>query len=1205
MRDGYLFSIILAFLLSFTLIPSGDASDGSTFANIWIVDIYGTGDFTSIQDAVDAASGGDTIWIYDGNYYEDVVIRKDLEIKGNGTSRTFVNGVYLVFRIYNTYRVVLNNLTITASDSANYAITSFISDFQMIDCDLNGGWTGLQTDGNRVLLQRCVFKGARSIHADFEDANRIEIYQCKFDAVNGRGARVTFHSQYANLKMRDNYFINSSFGSFDYPAVMDIDETNLVNGKPLRVYKDKDGLNVPANTGQLVLLYCDRAIVSGMDISGVHYGVFARDCFALNIKDSKFTNIFDEAILLYGNSQQKIISGNTIEGAEDGILLSDAGSNLEISNNRINNTRYAISIYTHLQNVEITNNFVFNSSERGIYFEDLRGSSVENNTVDGAEIGITGTMYEYMSEHNSFCFNTVRNCTNGINVYPLNANIRNNHVSGCSDKGMLLRDYNDNTHSLENNTFEENSIGLYLQGLENEFIYNNVFRDNGMGLKTDSTSDNMIRHNYFIDNNVQVEALGDDEWYDWLPLGGNYWSDYDFKDVMKGTQQNIPGSDGFGDIPVYINSRETDRYPIFIDIFKPRANAGDDRFIDMGEAVTFDGTNSLDDQMVISYLWEFDYDGEHRTFTFDIFDYIFYIAGDYEVTLNVSDFAGNWDTDNFTVHVRDNEPPVAIVDNMTVIQEEIAVFSAPLCTDNVGITNWTWSFVYNRSKIELFGENADFRFVIPGYYDIDLFIRDAEENLGYCTFNLSVMDNQPPKADGGGDRSYEFPGSYILDGSACVDNGRIVKYIWSVEFGDMKWTLEGDYLSHEFNDFGKYAILLTVMDEFGNSNTDSFTVSIVDIQPPEIVVTGDMTIDHGDILILDAGGSIDNNGVSNFTWSFTDDEPKVMYGSELRYRFQIAGYHNITLTVFDLSGLNSSRMIKVTVIDNEKPEANAGDDMTVTAGSVVLLDASRSTDNGKIVHFEWTFMEDDQKVTLYGEMVEHIFAKGGEYVVKLWIKDEFDNSGEDTLVITVQGTGFLRGRLTSYTGGPIKAAQITILASDGKTYSEETDEEGNYDIEIPFGNYSWEIKASGYEGRRGEGFIDAGENGIIGGSEIQLKKEEISSGPSVLVFVLLAVIILLVLGVAIFLVFFIRSRSGDDVEEHPSIREEPEPTKEQTEEDILGPRTEPVSTIYDDISDDTANTAERSSIIQDQIESSQGESQIPETVIDNGDDMFK
>jgi len=78
------------------------------------------------------------------------------------------------------------------------------------------------------------------------------------------------------------------------------------------------------------------------------------------------------------------------------------------------------------------------------------------------------------------------------------------------------------------------------------------------------------------------------------------------------------------------------------------ADAGSDRTVDEGTAVTFDGTGSTDDAGLTSYEWSF---GDGSSATGPSPSHTYADSGTYAVTLTVEDGAGNTATDTITVTV--------------------------------------------------------------------------------------------------------------------------------------------------------------------------------------------------------------------------------------------------------------------------------------------------------------------------------------------------------------------------------------------------------------------------------------------------------------------------------------------------------------------------------------------------------------------------
>lgn len=59
----------------------------------WYVNDDGGADFTKIQDAINAASDGDTIFVYSGTYHENIVVNKDdLTLVGEDKEATIIDG---------------------------------------------------------------------------------------------------------------------------------------------------------------------------------------------------------------------------------------------------------------------------------------------------------------------------------------------------------------------------------------------------------------------------------------------------------------------------------------------------------------------------------------------------------------------------------------------------------------------------------------------------------------------------------------------------------------------------------------------------------------------------------------------------------------------------------------------------------------------------------------------------------------------------------------------------------------------------------------------------------------------------------------------------------------------------------------------------------------------------------------------------------
>ena len=84
--------LLVAMLVSASLTALIMGGPASTTARAAELTVGPGGDHVTIQDAINNASSGDTIYVWAGTYYENVVVNKTLTIIGNGSAETTING---------------------------------------------------------------------------------------------------------------------------------------------------------------------------------------------------------------------------------------------------------------------------------------------------------------------------------------------------------------------------------------------------------------------------------------------------------------------------------------------------------------------------------------------------------------------------------------------------------------------------------------------------------------------------------------------------------------------------------------------------------------------------------------------------------------------------------------------------------------------------------------------------------------------------------------------------------------------------------------------------------------------------------------------------------------------------------------------------------------------------------------------------------
>ncbi len=178
--------------------------------------------------------------------------------------------------------------------------------------------------------------------------------------------------------------------------------------------------------------------------------------------------------------------------------------------------------------------------------------------------------------------------------------------------------------------------------------------------------------------------------------------------------------------------------------------------------------------------------------------------------------------------VQDNMNPVAV--SQSLINVDLGApcqFNGSLSRDNIGIANYTWTFIHDGQNIALSGTEPVFNFTKYGTYIITLKVTDAGGNWDTASITVSTMDGISPVANPG-ILQVEYIGQVVkLDGLNSTDNVGIERYVWSFYHNGTLVTLSGSNTEFIFWEVGEYNVTLTVTDAAGNSDQDYFTVHVL------------------------------------------------------------------------------------------------------------------------------------------------------------------------------------------------------------------------------------------------------------------------------------------------------------------------------------------------------------------------------------------
>lgn len=415
----------------------------------------------------------------------------------------------------------------------------------------------------------------------------------------------------------------------------------------------------------------------------------------------------------------------------------------------------------------------------------------------------------------------------------------------------------------------------------------------------------------------------------------------------------------------------------------------------VGERVTFDGGNSVDDDGVLTHhAWTF---GDGAEAEGPRVEHAYEAPGVYTARLTVTDDAdvGN-STTSATHEIFVNERPVARAgdDREVAIAQPFDLDGSASSDSDGSLLRYTWTFGDGTSA-----EGAKVRHEYPeaGRYEVTLTVQD-DSKTGSDTHQdtLEVIVNAPPVAAAGPDQRVTWSEVHFDGGGSRDEDGEIVAYEWS--FGDGQ-AGEGQRTTHVYAAPGTYRVGLRVRDDSPTPrNTADDDLQVIVNARPIADAGPDRSAAVGQAVAFSGAASDDPDGeISEYRWSFGDGSTGS--GATVSHAYATAGTYTVELQVADDTGhANAIDHDDLRVVVNDAPVARLPAPARVAPGDLVELDGSRSFDPDRAeVTYRWTL---DGVAAGDGSALLRTFDVPGSHDVTLVVDDGSGTANAVTRVAT-------------------------------------------------------------------------------------------------------------------------------------------------------------------------------------------------------------
>lgn len=324
----------------------------------------------------------------------------------------------------------------------------------------------------------------------------------------------------------------------------------------------------------------------------------------------------------------------------------------------------------------------------------------------------------------------------------------------------------------------------------------------------------------------------------------------------------------------------------------------------------------------LTYFWTFG-DGSTDTTTTASTTHTYVDDGTYSVTVLVMDGDGGTDTDTVSVAVA-NAAPVFTSSSIPSSGSEGGSVSGSAAATDAGTTDvitYTWDWGDGTTST---GAAVTHSYQNDGTYLVQVTAADADggstTRTGYATIAGVAPVIGSHSSVGTLDEGASSSFSAVATDAGVLDT---LTYTWDWDDGTSS---TGDAVSHAWGDNGTYLVTLTVTDEDGLADSDTFVVTVDNVAPTAgaiSAVAGDEGVSQTVTVAVADPGSLDT---FSYEWDFGDGTTGT--GSAPSHAWPDEGTYTITVSVKDDDGGTAAAVTTTVDIANVDPVISGSPDTT-------------------------------------------------------------------------------------------------------------------------------------------------------------------------------------------------------------------------------------------------------------------------------------